>query len=84
MCEIQSNDIQGVPTLWHKVDISTFHCHKSVNFCNNFVSLSVADNLKSKIWKIYANILSLHPLRRVENTPIEKKYENFFSSKLGM
>ena len=39
--------------LWHKVDISTFHCwRKSVNFCNNVVGLAIADNLKCKIWKI--------------------------------
>ena len=26
-----------------------FKCHKNVNFCNNFVGLMIADNLKSKI-----------------------------------
>ena len=40
-----------------------------------FVCLTIADDLKCKIWKIYANIFLLHPLRRVENTPIEKKYK---------
>ena len=37
-------------TLWHKVDIRDFHCHKNVNvdFCNNFVGLTVADDLKSR------------------------------------
>ena len=29
-------------SLWHKVDISTFRYHKSVNFCNDFVGLTVA------------------------------------------
>ena len=37
--------------LWHKVDISNFHRHKIVNFCNNFVGLTIPDDLKSKIWK---------------------------------
>ena len=38
-------------SLWHKVDISNFHHHKIVNFCNNFVGLTIPDDLKSKIWK---------------------------------
>ena len=36
-------------SLWHKVDISNFQCHKNVNFHNNFVGLMIADDLKSKI-----------------------------------
>ena len=38
-------------SLWHKMDISDFHRHKIVNFCNNFVGLTIPDDLKSKIWK---------------------------------
>ena len=47
--------------LWHKVDIRNFHCHKNVNFCNNFVGLMIPDDLKSKILTVYRNIFSLHP-----------------------
>ena len=36
-------------SLRHKVDISNVQCHKNVNFHNNFVSLMIADDLKSKI-----------------------------------
>ena len=56
---------RGGEALWHKVDISNFHCHKIVNFCNDFVWLTIADDLKSKIWKVYGNIFLLHPLIRV-------------------
>ena len=48
--------------LWHKVDIGNFHCQKNVNFCNNFVDLMIANDLKGKIWKVYGNIILLHPL----------------------
>ena len=44
----------------------------------------IADDLKSKIWKLKGKIFKLHPLIRVKNTPLEKKNEFFFSSKLGM
>ena len=39
-------------SLWHKMDIGDFHCHKNVNFCNNFVALTIADDLKCKIWEV--------------------------------
>ena len=42
--------------LWDKVEIRNFHCHKNVNSCNNFVGLTFANYLKSKIWKVYGNI----------------------------
>ena len=38
----------GGGALWHKVDIRDFHFHKNVNFCNNFVALTIADDLESK------------------------------------
>ena len=71
-------------SLWHRVDIRIFQCHNNVNFCDNFVVLVIPDHQKSKIWKFYGNIFFLHPLIRVQNTPIEKRYKNFFCSKLGM
>ena len=46
--------------------------------------MAVSHHQKSKIWKVYGNIFFLHPLISVKNTPNEKKYEIFFSSKLGM
>ena len=42
--------------LWHKVDIRDFCCQKNVNFCNNSDGLTIANDLKSKIWKVYGNI----------------------------
>ena len=65
--------------LWDKVEIRNFHCHKNVNSCNNFVGLTFANYLKSKIWKVYGNIFFLYPLISVKNTPNEKKYKIFFS-----
>ena len=41
------------------------HGHKNVNLFKNFVGLTIADDLKSKIWKVYENIFSLHPQIRV-------------------
>ena len=38
------------------VDIRDFHSDKNVNFCYNFVGLSIADDLNSKILKVYGNI----------------------------
>ena len=61
------------------MDIRDFHCHKNVNFRNIFVGLAIADDLKCKILKVYGNIFLLHLLIRVQNTTIEKKYENLFA-----
>ena len=44
-----------IGTLWHKVDISIFQRQKNVNFCNIFVGKMIADDLKSKIWKVCGN-----------------------------
>ena len=46
------DQVFGLVSLWHKVDISNFQCHKNMNFHNNFVGLMIADDLKSKIWKL--------------------------------
>ena len=32
---------------------------------DDLVGLTIADDLKSKIWKVYGNIFLLHPLIRV-------------------
>ena len=52
-------------SLWHKVDIRIFLCHKDVNFCDNLVGLVISDDQKSKIWKVNGNIFFLNPLIRV-------------------
>ena len=40
---------------------NVFQCHKNVNFCNNFVGLTIADDLKSKIGKSFGYILCCTP-----------------------
>ena len=54
--KIWLNNAAKAKTLWHKVDISNFQCHKNVNFHNNFGGLMIADDLKNKIWKLWGKI----------------------------
>ena len=69
----QQHDI----SLWHKVDISTFRYHKSVNFCNDFVGLTIADDLICKIWIVYGNVFLLH-LLGCKIQPLRKSMKIFY------
>ena len=39
-------------SLCHKVNISIFQWQENVNSCNIFAGKMIADDLKSKIWKV--------------------------------
>ena len=47
--------------LWHKVDISIFQWQENVHSCNIFVGKMIADDLKSKIWKVCGNFSDFTP-----------------------
>ena len=64
--------------LRHKVDISIFQWQENVNFCNIFVGKMIADDLKSKIWKICEFFFLISPPDKYTKYTHWKKYD-FFS-----
>ena len=67
----------GGGALWHKVDIRDNHSHKIINFCNDFVGLTIADDLICKIWIVYGNVFLLH-LLGCKIQPLRKSMKIFY------